>query len=219
MVGVRLQHGRGSRGAVRAAGQLVCRPCAPLPRARSRCAPAGARGQLAPARPRLASALALRGSRGGGPRGSGPHRHGMPQPGTLRAADQPGGAEPPRLLHRERSGTEHVPLGTADDGALHQVLGFPSPEPRTDFRKATLRDQRDALPGASPPPEQHSPDSPTPPAGTPKPPATVRPGPHHPHSRHPGPAPPGNNPGDKPGNRPGNNREAPRLERRGPEMG
>jgi hypothetical protein len=48
---------------------------------------------------------------------------------TLRAADEPAGAKPLGLLHRERSGTEHVPFGTADDGALQQVLKSLSDEP------------------------------------------------------------------------------------------
>src|SRR6266545_1246501 len=55
------------------------------------------------------------------------HRHHTAEPGTAWTPDEPTGAEPLGLLHRERSGTEHVPLGTTDDGALHQVLRVPSP--------------------------------------------------------------------------------------------
>ncbi|GGZ12956.1 hypothetical protein GCM10010365_35890 [Streptomyces poonensis] len=60
------------------------------------------------------------------------HRYGhrAAQPGTPRTADQPSGAEALGLLHRERSGAEHVPIGTADDGAFHQVLESLPQEPR-----------------------------------------------------------------------------------------
>jgi hypothetical protein len=43
------------------------------------------------------------------------------KPGTPWTPDEPTGAEPLGLLHRERSGAEYVPIGTTDDGAFHQV--------------------------------------------------------------------------------------------------
>src|SRR5690606_9918970 len=49
------------------------------------------------------------------------HRHDTAEPRTARTAQKPTGAEPLGLLHRKRGGGEHVPIGTADDGALHQV--------------------------------------------------------------------------------------------------
>src|SRR3954452_24624118 len=48
-------------------------------------------------------------------------RHHTAEPGTPWTSHEPAGAEPLGLLHRERTGAEHVPIGTADDGALHQV--------------------------------------------------------------------------------------------------
>src|SRR4051812_46820747 len=50
------------------------------------------------------------------------HRHHTAEPGTPWTPEEPTGAEPLGLLHRERSCTEDVPIGTSDDGALHQVL-------------------------------------------------------------------------------------------------
>ncbi|CAM5577349.1 hypothetical protein SVIOM342S_02092 [Streptomyces violaceorubidus] len=46
---------------------------------------------------------------------------------------RPAGAESIGLLHRERGGGEHVPIGTADDGALHQVLQVPSPRAASGY--------------------------------------------------------------------------------------
>ncbi|WP_194236336.1 hypothetical protein [Streptomyces acidicola] len=61
------------------------------------------------------------------------HRHDTAKPGTPRTADQPAGAESLGLLHRERSGAEHVPIGTADDGAFHQVQESLPQEPRRAY--------------------------------------------------------------------------------------
>jgi hypothetical protein len=55
------------------------------------------------------------------------HWHHAAEPRATRTPDQPAWAEPLGLLHRERSGAEHVPFGTTDDGALDQVLRVPSP--------------------------------------------------------------------------------------------
>ena len=57
-------------------------------------------------------------------------RHHTAEPGTPWTPDEPAGAEPLGLLHRERSGAEHVPVGTTDDGALHQVHESLPQEPR-----------------------------------------------------------------------------------------
>jgi hypothetical protein len=59
------------------------------------------------------------------------HRHSMPQPHTLRAADQPSGPEPvgAQILHRERRGAEYVAIGATNDGALHRSP-FLSPRAR-----------------------------------------------------------------------------------------
>lgn len=82
--------------------------------------------------------------------------HHAPEPRTTRAPKQPPGAEPLGLLHRERSGAEHVPIGTTDDGALHQVQESLPQEPRLAAAhlttKATVRDQRDGPPGGTPVP-------------------------------------------------------------------
>ncbi|GGW54943.1 hypothetical protein GCM10010350_44310 [Streptomyces galilaeus] len=67
------------------------------------------------------------------------HRHRTAEPGTARAPDEPSGAEPLGLLHRERSGAEHVPIGTTDDGALHQVLESLPQEPRPAAARRTTK--------------------------------------------------------------------------------
>ena len=107
------------------------------------------------------------------------HRHGAAEPRAARTPDEPSGPEPLGLLHRERSGGEHVPLGTAeDDGALQQVLESLPQEPRPAATrlttKATLRDQRDDPPGGTPAPPDPSP-SPPPYAPTPAPRSPVTP--------------------------------------------
>src|SRR5689334_8959893 len=83
-------------------------------------------------------------------------RHHTAEPGAAWTPDKPVGAEPIGLLHRERSGAEHVPIGTADDGALHQVQESLPQEPRRATAhlttKATLRDQRNDPPGGTPAP-------------------------------------------------------------------
>lgn len=69
-----------------------------------------------------------------------PHRHGMPQPRTARAPEEPPGPDPvgPELLQRERGSTEDVPFGTADDGAFHRIHQVPSPS-SVDERKHHIR--------------------------------------------------------------------------------
>lgn len=78
------------------------------------------------------------------------HRDDAAKPRTTRTPDEPPGPDPigAELLHRERSGTEDVPLGTADDGALHQVHRVPSPT--KCGRTTTLGDERDAPASGAP---------------------------------------------------------------------
>jgi hypothetical protein len=68
------------------------------------------------------------------------HRHGMPQPRTARTPEEPPRPDPvgPELLQRERGSTEHVPFGTADDGAFHRIHQVPSPS-SVDERKHHIR--------------------------------------------------------------------------------
>src|SRR3954452_17192712 len=106
------------------------------------------------------------------------HRNDAPKPRTARTADKPSGTEALGLLHRERSGAEHVPIGTTDDGALHQVQESLPQEPRRATAhlttNATLRDERDGPPGGTPVPPGPSstspPYAPTPAARSPVPP-------------------------------------------------
>lgn len=120
------------------------------------------------------------------------HGHCMPQPGTPRTANKPARSQSvgPELLHRERSGAEHVPFGTADDGALHRVL---SPSPRAVLagdRTATLRDER-APPEGGTPPAHRTPQLPHPTALS-----HPRPHPqHHPENPHSAQKPHGSTPG------------------------
>lgn len=101
-----------------------------------------------------------------------PDGHRVPQPSTARAAQQPSGTEPVGGLHRERSGAEHVALGTTYDGALHQV-----PLPTAWTTKATLGDELGALTGGTPMPNR-TPQLPHP-APASHPPSHPRPAPPH----------------------------------------
>lgn len=78
-----------------------------------------------------------------------PDGHRLPQPSTARAPQKPSRTEPLGGLHGERSGAEHVALGTTYDGALHQV-----PLPTAWTTKATLGDELGATTRGTPSPNR-----------------------------------------------------------------